>query len=36
VLALVAAVAAVCLRLLVSPRGKWSAAVSAAGGEVMP
>lgn len=36
VLALVAAVAAVCLRLLVSPRGKWAAAVSAAGSEVMP
>ncbi len=35
-LALVASVAAVCLRLLVSPRGKWSAAVSAAGGGVTP
>jgi NNP family nitrate/nitrite transporter-like MFS transporter len=30
-LALVALVAAVCLRLLVSPRGKWSVVVSAAG-----
>lgn len=32
-LAVVASVAAVCLRLLVSPRGKWSTAVSAAGAE---
>lgn len=32
-LAVVASVAAVCLRLLVSPRGKWSTVVSAAGAE---
>lgn len=35
-LAVVAAVAAVCLRQLVSTRGKWSVALSGAGGEVTP